>query len=118
MTTVSRPHDPITTTSPDPSMSTTLINIVEHGRERMRTLNPLTCLQWPFLDIPQQIHEIVNMCFRPFPRQQQGSANVGKLIVDRAVLNFYLGDRSCDEGLVVVVVADGIEELLVMVTAV
>ena len=77
----------------------------------MRTLIPLTCLQWPFLDIPQQIHEIVYMYFRPFATQQQGIMNISELIVDGAVVAFYLRDCSCNEGLVVVVVADSVEEL-------
>ena len=78
----------------------------------MRTLIPLTCLQWPFLDIPQQILEIVDMHFRPFATQQQGIANVGELIFEvETFIGSYLGDCSCDEGLVVVVVADGVEEL-------
>ena len=110
MTTVKRPHDPITT-SPDPSMSATLIHIVEHGNKCIRTLIPLTYLEWPSLDIPQQIHEVVDMRFRPFAIQQ-GFVNFGELIVDGAVVVFDLGDCSCDEGLVIIVVADGVKELL------
>ena len=79
----------------------------------MRALIPLRSLQWPLLDILQQIQEITDMRLRPFATQQ-GIANVGELVVDGTVVAFYLYDCPYNKLLVIIVPADGVEKLSIV----